>query len=90
LLLVKQFGRGFFEPVKGVGGERVGGLVRVYEQGFLAICDFDVGFRDAGLEVEDGVGVELEGFEDAVYFGILWQSACSYLGCHGAVLCQIL
>lgn len=33
------------------------GLVRVDEEGLFAVADFDVGFGDAGLKVEDGVGV---------------------------------
>ena len=33
--------------------------------------EFDVGVWDAGLEVEDGVGVETEGVEDSLDFGVL-------------------
>lgn len=68
---VLELGLRFLEAVEGGGGEGVGGLVRVDEEGEFAVLDFDLGVRDARLEIEDGVGVEFEGFEDAVNFGIL-------------------
>lgn len=37
----------------------------MYEERFLAVAYFDVGIWDAGLKVEDSVGVEFEGFEDS-------------------------
>lgn len=59
------------EAVEGGWGERVGGLVRVDEEGEFSVLDLYLAVRDAGLEVQDGVGVEFEGFEDAVDFGVL-------------------
>ena len=41
------------------------------EEGFLAVCLFDVFVWDAGLEVEDVVGVGAEGGEDARNLGVL-------------------
>ena len=55
----------FFESVEGVWGGGVFGFVWVDEEGLFAVADFDVGVWDAGLEVEDCIGVEFEGFEDA-------------------------
>jgi len=34
---------GFFEAVEGRGGGGVGGFVRVDEEGFFAVAEFDVG-----------------------------------------------
>ena len=48
---------GFCEAVEGVGGARVGGLVWVDEERFLAVDFDDVAGGEAGLDVEDGVGV---------------------------------
>ena len=69
--LVEEGGLGFFEAVEGVGGARVGGFVGVDEEGRFAVLDFYVGVWDARLQVEDGVGVEAEGGQDAVDFGVL-------------------
>ena len=41
------------------------------EEGEGAVLSFYLGVWDTGLEIEDGVGVELELFEDAVDFGVL-------------------
>jgi hypothetical protein len=41
------------------------------EQRFRAVAFLDVGLATAGLEIEDRVGVKLEGFEDAIDFGVL-------------------
>ena len=41
------------------------------EEGFHAIAFLDVVVGYTGLQVEDGIGVETEGFEDAVDFGVL-------------------
>ena len=41
------------------------------EEGFFAVGFFDVFAGDAGLEVQDVVGVGTEGAEDAVDFGVL-------------------
>lgn len=71
LLLVEEGLLGFCETVEGVGCGRVGGFVGMDEEGFGAVAFLDVGFGASGLEVEDGVGVETEGFEDAVNFGVL-------------------
>ena len=38
---------------------------------FYAVAFLDIGFRHAWLEVEDCIGIEFEGFEDAVDFGVL-------------------
>jgi hypothetical protein len=42
------------------------------EEGFHAVAFFDVVIWDTGLEVEDGIGIQTEGFEDAIDFGVLW------------------
>ena len=41
------------------------------EERFNAVAFLDIGFGHARLEVEDGIGVELEGFENAVDFCVL-------------------
>jgi hypothetical protein len=46
---------GLFEAVKGLGRERVLGLVGMDEEGLFAVDVFDVRFGDAGFEPEDGV-----------------------------------
>jgi len=73
LLFVEKELVRFCEAVEGVGGGGVGCFVGMDEQGFLAVHFYDVGGGETGLDVEDGVGVEAEGFEDAVYFGVLWE-----------------
>ena len=70
---------GFLEAVEGFGGFGVGRFVRVDEEGFGAVGFLDVGFGDAGLEVEDGVGVELEDGEDAVDFAVLEVSISTWV-----------
>lgn len=62
---------GFCQAVEGVRRRWVGGFVGVDEEGLCAVAFLDVGFSAAGLEIEDGVSVEAEGFEDAVYLGVL-------------------
>jgi hypothetical protein len=71
VLLVHELRLRLLQPVEGVRGARVLGLVRVDEEGLLAVADLDVALGDARLQVEDGVGVEAEGLEDAVDLGIL-------------------
>jgi len=43
----------------------------VDEEGDFAVCSLDVFVWDAGLEIEDVVGVGAEGGEDAGDFGVL-------------------
>lgn len=59
------------ETIEGGRGEGVGGLVGVDEEGEFSVLNLDLSVWDAGLEVQDGVGVEFEGFEDAVDLGVL-------------------
>ena len=40
-----------FESVEGIRCSGVLGFIRVNQEGFLAILDFDVAFWDTGLEV---------------------------------------
>ena len=42
------------------------------EEGLHAIAFLDVVVWDTGLQVENSVGIETEGFEDAIDFGVLW------------------
>ena len=42
------------------------------EEGLFAVGDLDVTFGNSGEEVEDGVGVEANGFEDAIDLGVLF------------------
>ena len=72
VLLVHQLRLCFFEAIERLGGERVFGLVGMDQEGLFAVADLDVGFGHAWLEAEDCIGVEPEGFEDTVYFGILF------------------
>lgn len=69
----------FLEAVEGFGGLGVGRFVRVDEEGFGAVSFLDVGFGDAGLEVEHRVGVELEDGEDAVDFAVLVVSVSTWV-----------
>ena len=62
---------GFFKAVESFGGEWILGLVRVNEQGLLAVLHFYVGIGDTRLEIEDGVGVETKCGEYAIDLGIL-------------------
>lgn len=55
VLFIQERDLRFVEAVKGIRRSRVGGLVRMDEEGLFAVLDFDVFFWDAGLEVEDGV-----------------------------------
>lgn len=64
--------------VEGVGGKGVFGFVWMDEEGFFVIEVFDVGFGGVGFQVEDGVGVQVEGFEDVVDFGVLGDKGCQY------------
>jgi len=57
VLLVHELGLRLLQPVEGVGRLGVAGLVRVDEEGFFAVADLDVGFGDAGIEVQDGIAV---------------------------------
>jgi hypothetical protein len=41
------------------------------EEGFHAVAFLDVVVGYTGLQVEDGIRVKTEGFEDAVDFGVL-------------------
>jgi hypothetical protein len=41
------------------------------EEGFHAVAFLDVVVGDTGLQVEDGIGIQTEGFEDAVDFSVL-------------------
>jgi hypothetical protein len=41
------------------------------EEGFHAVTFLDVVVWNTGLKVEDGVGIETEGFEDAIDFSVL-------------------
>lgn len=71
---VLELGLRLFQPVEGGWGRGIGGFVRVDEEGQFSVLDLYGGVGDPGLEVQDGVGVELEGFEDAVNFGVLaWE-----------------
>lgn len=71
VFLVRQLRLRLLEPVEGVGRPGVPGLVRVDQQGLFAVDDLDVRLRHAGLEAEDGVGIEAERLENAVDLGIL-------------------
>jgi hypothetical protein len=55
LWLIEKGGLGFLEAVEGFGRRWVFGLVRMDQEGFLAVLDLDVGVRDSWLEVKDGI-----------------------------------
>jgi hypothetical protein len=55
LRLIEQGGLGFLEAVEGFGRRWVFGLVRMDQEGFLAVLDLDVGVGDSWLEVKDGI-----------------------------------
>jgi len=55
VLLVHELRLRLAEAVKCVGGAGVLGLVRVDEEGLFAVAELDVGFGDAGVEIEDRV-----------------------------------
>lgn len=59
VLLVHEFGLGFFQPVKSFRGEYILALVGMDEKGLFAICNFDVGFWDAWLEIENSISAML-------------------------------
>lgn len=54
---VHELRLGFFQAVKGIWGGRVGGFVRVDEEGEFSVLDFDLRVGHAGLEVEHSVGI---------------------------------
>jgi len=55
LWLIEQGGLGFLEAVEGFGRRWVFGLVRMDQEGFLAVLDLDVGVGNSWLEVKDGI-----------------------------------
>lgn len=59
VLLIHEFGLRFLEAVEGIGCARVGRLVRMDQEGFGAVAFLNVGFWDAGLEVEHCVAIHL-------------------------------
>ena len=76
-LLIHEDRLSLFESIKCIRGLRVARFVRVDQERFHAIAFLDVGFGHAGFQVEHGVRVEFEGFEDAVDFRILYGMAMS-------------
>lgn len=70
-LLIHEHRLCLLESIERIGSLRVARLVRVNEERFHAVAFLDVGFGHAWFEVEHGIRIEFEGFEDAVYFGIL-------------------
>ena len=72
-LLIHKHGLCLLKPVKGIGCLWIACLIWMDEEGFDAVAFLDVGFGHARFEVEDGVRVEFEGFNDAVDFGILGE-----------------
>jgi len=55
LWFIEQGGLGFLEAVEGFGRRWVFGLVRMDQEGFLAVLDLDVGVGNSWLEVKDGI-----------------------------------
>jgi hypothetical protein len=47
------------QAVESIWSGGVGSLIWVDEERFLAVLNFDIRFRYAGLEVEDGVAARL-------------------------------
>jgi hypothetical protein len=89
VLLVHELRLGLLQAVEGVGRARVLGLVGVDEQRLLAVDVLDVTVWDAGLQAQDGVGVQPKGLEDAVDLCILFRRRrwvtrvlVSRYGCH--------
>jgi hypothetical protein len=54
-----------FQTVEGIGSSRIFGFVRMDEERLFAVCFYDVRIGNTGLEVENIVGVEAEGFENS-------------------------
>lgn len=70
-LLIHQHRLRLLQSIERIGRLRVARLVWVDEEGFDAVAFLDVGLGNAWVEVEHGVRVEFEGFEDTVDFGVL-------------------
>ena len=51
LLLIEEGYLGFLKTVECIGCGGVGGLVWMDQEGLFAVLDFDVGIRNAGLEI---------------------------------------
>lgn len=63
-----------FETIEGIGSPSVLCLIRMYEEGLLAVGPYDVGFRNTRLEIEDIVGIVLESFQNSCRVSVICAS----------------